>query len=162
MARRGLPKWAIKQAKSAKAKNIFAYAWSLVKKGAKPSRSPGVTKVKGVRKGMARRIARRLKRRRRSSFTLPLGIVLPVAYGVGEPLYWGISQKMPLDEIGRHLLYRYTGIHMWSGKWSPNLEDKAFLPGLPALLIGAVVHLLASRLGINRMLARAKVPLVRI
>ena len=158
MARKGLPKWAIKRAKAAKAKNIFAYAWSLVKRGAKPSRSPGVTKVKGVRKGMAKRKVKR----RRSSFTLPLGIVIPVAYGVGEPLYWGISQKMPLDEILRHLLYRYTGIHMWSGRWAPNLDDKAFLPGLPALLIGVVVHKIVSMLGVNRMLARAKVPLVRI
>ena len=65
MVRKGLPKWAITEARRRGAKNIFAYAWTLVKrKGKKRStkrkRSSNPSRVKKV----VRRYTRRRKTRR--------------------------------------------------------------------------------------------------
>jgi hypothetical protein len=52
----------------------------------------------------------------------------------------------------------YTGFRPGDRRWYP--ADMAV--GLGPLLVGFAVHYGASKLGINRMLGRARIPLVRV
>ena len=63
MARKGLPKWAIKEAKRRGAKNIFAYAWTLVKRKKKPGTRRRTSRTR--RSNPKRRVKRRMARRKR-------------------------------------------------------------------------------------------------
>lgn len=97
--------------------------------------------------------------------TIPLAPVLGLAVGiVTRRPDWGES---PVELIMRgdwnmafeSLKQSYLGIHP-NGGWDPNLMAHGTLP----LIIGALVHKFVggAPLNINKMLAAAKVPLIRI
>lgn len=58
------------------------------------------------------------------------------------------------------LLANYTGYERWSGRWRPISEYT--MRGLFPLILGFLVHGIANRTGINRMIRRAGVPLISI
>jgi hypothetical protein len=113
-----------------------------------------------ARKASARRRTRTIVRRvghRAKKMTIPLAIVggfvpmgsdLVSAYKVG-----GIEAMLG------HVSLCTTGYDPADGKWKPMFAAK-YLYG--PVLLGAFVHKAANRLGINRMLASAGVPLLRI
>jgi len=52
----------------------------------------------------------------------------------------------------------WTGYNPTTGVWDPSTLQRGLLPAL----VGLIVHLAASKIGANRALGRARVPLVRI
>lgn len=95
----------------------------------------------------------RKKHYRRPGFTLPLAIVggfMPMAVGA-------YNRRSTPGEIPKYLLASLTGYYPGVGWNAANMKDGA----LP-LLAGMLAHKLAGRLGINRLLARARVPVIRI
>lgn len=100
------------------------------------------------------RRASRPKFRRKQKFTLPVAVVsgfIPAAVGV-----W--NRRSSPTEIGNYLQAGFTGITPGTGQFNfANLRS-----GLIPVVGGFMVHLLASKLGVNRAIARAGIPLVRI
>lgn len=103
-------------------------------------------------------MAKKTKRRRRNKFTLPLTVAGPIVLtGLNavqkaqemNSITWGAA------ELGATL----TGYHpLVADKWSFGRLKKGLIP----ILFGAGAHKLANAFGINRFLARAGVPIIRI
>jgi len=98
--------------------------------------------------------ARRSSRpRSRAKFSIPISIVagfMPVAVGV-----W--NRRNSGTEIGNYLQAGFTGIGT-DGKFNiANMRQ-----GMMPVTAGFVAHMVASKLGINRAIARAGIPLIRI
>lgn len=103
----------------------------------------------------------RKKRRSSRKTTIPLSIVAPTIVSVGraiaDPIYQ-MSQGMPPEEAMNHMIHRSTGYHPWSGTWDWNQLGMTYGP----IILGAFIHKAMGYLGVNRVLARAKIPLIRI
>ena len=170
---RGLPASYIKKAKRELGKgaswhDIFKRAWQLYK-GSKvykavsgnPTRKKGSRK-KSSRKRSVSRMAKK-KRRYRRKMTIPL---LPVA-GIGAAIFakpggfnlspFEAATRGNFEYALRALLRTFTGYDYVTGEWSIQAAT-----GLWATLGGFVGHKIANALGINRLLATHKVPLIRI
>ncbi|MFQ5852983.1 MAG: hypothetical protein ACE5JU_20675 [Candidatus Binatia bacterium] len=100
-------------------------------------------------------MARRKKRKRRSP-TIPIAPIAGLLAGLTPPA----QQLFAGDPQGAAnlLVASYTGWDMDAQAFNP----AALSMGLVPLLIGTSVHILASKLGVNRILGRAGVPFVRI
>lgn len=158
---KGLPKWAIKEAKKRGARNIFAYAWTLVKRKGRRRRSTKTARVnpKRVTKtARRRRYYPRRTRRRSSQMTIPIAPVAGLVAGLAEPADYLIKGDMKNAML--KLCKNYTGYNYEVGLWSPEDLKRGLLP----LVVGLLVHKFVGGppLNLNRMLGRAKVPLIRI
>lgn len=94
--------------------------------------------------------------RRSSSFTLPLA---PIGGFIGAEATQGIIRMLADGNIQEAIKFvpHYAGVAS-DGVFSMDIAMKNWLP----IGIGFAVHWVASKLGINRMLARYKVPIVRL
>ena len=157
MARKGLPKWAIKEAKRRGAKNIFAYAWTLVKRKGKKRKSK-TRRSSSPKRRVKRRMARRKRGRRRYTMTIPLAPIAGLIAGMHEPIQRIMQGKPDLAIIA--VSRNYTGYCPKDNNWLPERMARGLLP----LIIGCLVHKFVggAPLNVNRMLARAKVPFIRI
>jgi len=102
---------------------------------------------------MARRRYFTKKVRRKKSMTVPLAVVggfVPTALGV-----W--NRRSSATAIGQYLQAGWTGVDSTGHFNLANLRAGA----IPAIA-GMIVHMLASKMGINRMIAAARIPLIRI
>lgn len=90
--------------------------------------------------------------RRRGKMTIPI-------VGLGG-LAIGIASTIPhLHKNAWHMaLYRWIPYNTETGKWFTGGLPKGLYPALA----GYAVHLIANKLGFNRMLSRARIPLIRI
>lgn len=91
--------------------------------------------------------------RRRAKFSLPVAIVagfIPPAAGV-----W--SRRSSATAVGEFLKGAFIGLDS-TGSFRPALLRDGALP----VVGGFIAHMIASRLGINRALARAGIPILRI
>lgn len=94
------------------------------------------------------------KGRRRPRMTIPMAVVggfVPTAIGV-----W--ARRENPTEIGAFLQRGWTGVEPSTGKF--NLANLRL--GAVPVLAGFIVHILASKFGVNRAIARAGIPLIRI
>jgi len=101
-----------------------------------------------------RYFARGRSSRRRNKITVPMAIVagfLPTGVGI-----W--NRRSSGQAIGDFLQAGWTG--MTPGTTSFSLGNLRL--GLFPALAGFAVHMVASRLGMNRAIARAGIPLLRI
>lgn len=97
-------------------------------------------------------MAKRRKTSRRKKMTLPLAIIggmLPVASGV-------YARRNSGTEIANYLQAGFTGIS--NGQF--NIANMRL--GLFPVMAGFMVHAIAGKLGANRALGRAGLPLIRI
>lgn len=136
-----------------KAKLTYRKGSSPKSKSSNPRPSKKAGKVK-------RKVAK--KKRRRGARTIPLAPVLGVVGGFIIPNKFGYSvvgRAMEGNwEAALHVaLMNYTGFNPDDGSWNP-MDAR----GLWTALGGFAVHKIASMLGVNRVLGRAKVPLIRI
>lgn len=154
---KGLPKWAIKEARSKGAKNVFAYAWSLVKRKGKKRKSTKTRSSNPNKKRSVRKTGKK-KRRRSRSMTIPLAPVAGLAAGVAEPIAY--AMKGDVVQAFNHLSRNYTGVDIGSGSFSVDRLKKGLVP----LVIGLLVHKFVggAPLNANKALARANVPFIRI
>ena len=156
---KGLPKWAIKEAKRRGAKNVFAYAWTLVKRRKGKKRTRRRTRRSSNPRRRVRRIARRRRKRRRSAgMTIPLAPVAGLFAGLAGPIDYALRGDFNSAMI--KVCKNYTGYNPEVGVWSPEDLKSGVLP----LVIGLLVHKFVGGppLNLNKVLARAKVPFIRI
>lgn len=93
--------------------------------------------------------------RGRKQFTLPLAVVAglaPAAIDLWDHRNAGAQGFMA--EVGRI----FTGWDYWSASWNPALMRWGTIP----IVAGGLIHMGANKLGLNRMIARAGVPFIRI
>jgi len=96
-------------------------------------------------------------RRRRSGFTLPLGLIAGLAPGVTRTL--AFAQAQGPQAAANEALAIYSGYDAASGSFSVANMSQGLMP----LLVGWALHrFVGSGLGINRALAAARVPVVRL
>ena len=97
------------------------------------------------------------KKRRSNKFTVPISIAVGFLPAISKVVYhtqaggWSSGSR----EAGRILI----GYDWWENRFNP-----AWLTfGLAPIVLGGVAHrFIGGRLGINRMLAAAKVPILRL
>jgi len=162
LARKGLPKWAIAEARKRGAKNVFAYAWTLVKRKGKRSHNPCPPKRRGNPHGKKKRrsigVARRKRRRRSRGLTIPLAPVAGLAAGLWKPAEFAMQGRWDwaLFQLSRN----YTGYNPANKTWNANELKNGLIP----LIVGLLVHKFVGGrpLNLNQMLSRAGVPFIRI
>lgn len=119
------------------------------------SRALAVRSAVPVRARTRTRFLRRVARRSHK-LTIPVAVFagfLPLASDVGVQIGQG-----DWLQAGQVLEHNLIGVNPWNGKW----DTAGFKHGLYPIALGFVVHIIASKLGVNRMLARARVPFIRI
>lgn len=101
-------------------------------------------------------MAKSKTRRKKRGFTLPLAVAAPIAYvGYNTALYaMNQSPEVALDKLG----YWMTGYSVKSADFNWNRMKGGSFP----ILGGIVVHKIASMLGVNRAIAQAGIPIIRI
>lgn len=103
-------------------------------------------------------MAKKRKTRSKKSFTIP---IMPLA-GMAPGLIYGYKRgkEYGWEEGVRSLVGAYTGYHQYAdgtGVWS----FKNLMRGAVPLGIGMVAHKLMGKLGVNRALGSAGVPVIR-
>ena len=105
------------------------------------------------------------KSRRSRQFTIPIAPVAGLAAGMSMPLQKAMDGKLfgpdsMLDWMARN----YCGIESASVPGAAHFNPDALKDGLLPLVIGALVHKYVggAPLHLNRMLAAANVPIIRI
>lgn len=104
------------------------------------------------------RVTRPVHRRKKTGFTLPLAAIagfaplVHTAYDEG----WKIGG---LEGVGNQVLYGMTGYAMYRREWNFDGLRRGLLPIIGGLLVHKYI---GGKLGINRMLSRAGVPIIRI
>jgi hypothetical protein len=94
--------------------------------------------------------------RRTKKMTLPLAVIAGLAPGIATT---AVTVKNSGWQMGTRILgMSYTGFDYQTGQFSLNSMKTGLLP----LAVGTVVHKAAGMLGINRALAAAGIPLIRI
>lgn len=118
------------------------------------------TKALAVRRA-APLVARRRPRilvsrpRRKAKTTIPLAVVLGFAPGAAHLWQYRASGA---QQIANQASSIYLGIRPGDPKWYPGDMKLGTMP----IVVGFGVHMLASKFGLNRMLARSGIPFVRI
>lgn len=100
-------------------------------------------------------MAKKNKHRNGKKMTIPIAVVagmIPGLWRVGGK--WSQGFGTMANEAGRV----YLGYDSWTGQW--NMGSLKF--GLAPLIGGFVVHKIASIVGINKMIARTGIPLIRL
>ena len=108
-----------------------------------------------------RRVKRRMARRRgrrRYTMTIPIAPIAGLLAGMHEPIVRIMQGKadLAIEAVSRN----YTGYSPKDKNWLPERMARGLLP----LVIGCLVHKFVGGppLNLNRVLARAKVPFIRI
>ena len=91
------------------------------------------------------------------SFTLPLAVVAGLAGGLSPTISVAMRGQGPyaaFNELSRD----FTGFDPATGSWDWTDLQRGLVP----VLAGFIVHAVASKIGVNRALGRARVPFIRI
>lgn len=97
------------------------------------------------------------KKRRSRAITIPLAPMIGLAAGMAEPIRYAMEGNIP--ETIEQLKFNYVGLTR-DNRFDVNGLMKGVLP----LVVGLLVHKFVggSPLNLNRILARANVPFIRI
>lgn len=97
------------------------------------------------------------KRRKKAGFTIPLAIAAPMVYTGAR--FIDKVQSNGVQFASNDLMGTMTG-------YRPDLQDKwriqRLAEGAMPLLVGMMIHKVAGRLGVNRALGRAGIPIIRV
>lgn len=97
----------------------------------------------------------RRHRNRNGNMTLPLGII--AGFAPGAMRMW--NNRGSMGSLAHEAGAIYLGYNTYDGTFQPDYMKFGTLP----IVLGFLVHWLAGeKFGINRMLSRAKVPILRI
>lgn len=88
--------------------------------------------------------------------TLPLAVLAGFAPLTLQTL--SMYQSSGFDGATQSLVAGTTGYSRWEGKW----RAQYLMAGMGPIVLGILAHKVASRLGVNRALANAGVPVIRI
>ena len=107
----------------------------------------------GLRAGEGRK---RRGHHRRGQFTLPIAVIAGFAPVATD--FWKYTTTQGIGAAMKHTTAIMTG-YSEDNKWHP--ENLKY--GLVPILMGFGAHwLIGGKLGVNRMLSRAKIPFIRI
>lgn len=97
----------------------------------------------------------RRKIRRRAKTTIPVLLAAPVAI----PLVRTATQFIGNPTMAvNNMVADFTGYNQYQGNFDPKRLRKTYTP----IIIGYIAHKAANIMGINRLLARAKIPYIRL
>lgn len=164
---RGLPKSIIKKY------GVTKKAWRIYRsrKGKTKKRRRSTTKRT---KRRSNPVAKRKKKNRTRNMTIPLAPTLGLAAGLSPSLFGFQGSQGPIRGAIWHFQNRgpAEGLKEFVRCGSMTMlgyDPAGFEPfgkylglGILPIVMGIVVHALASKLGVNRYLGRAGVPLIRI
>jgi len=160
MARKGLPASIVKKY------GISKKAWEIFRKGKSVSSARTKrTKLKSKREYTDSMPRKKSKSKRRKSTTIPIAVLLGASAGLINPIARAASGQASWDWAVRDAVANYTGVvtgYDSSGNFVSYFSFDKLKQGLLPLFVGTGVHILASKLGVNRALGRAKVPFLRI
>lgn len=98
------------------------------------------------------------KRRAKKKFTIPITMAVPTAMvGIGAIQDF---QKLGASEAGDRFLGHMTGFRVRPG--NPSFMFERLKYGLLPIMAGMVAHKVAGKLGINKAMASAGIPIIRI
>lgn len=126
-------------------------------------RTSRTRKTKSTRRKGVSRMAK--KKRRSRKMTVPLALVagvggslaVPAATGAGGNSVIGAVMTGDPQWVLEALAENFTGFNPYTGQW--NLMNAR---GLWCVLAGFATHFIASKVGVNRALGRAGIPLIRL
>jgi len=121
----------------------------------KGTHATGSVALNAYRSGQ-RSVSRGRAHHRRHTMTMSVAVLGGLMAGLAEPATLLIAGHP--GEAMKHATYNYTGWNSWESRWQPMGMQRGLMP----LLIGVGVHKIANAAGVNRMLARAKIPFLRI
>lgn len=90
--------------------------------------------------------------------TIPLGIVAGFIPAIND-----VRKNVPNYGVLGSIQHTSAGLIGWdtvSGKWVGWTQMK--YAGTPGMLAGFAAHIIANKVGLNRALSRARIPLIRI
>lgn len=103
-------------------------------------------------------MAKKSKHRKKRGFTVPIAVAAGASVGIANVLN-AIKPGVPIGTaISFEASRAYLGFNTISNTW--NMGD--MWRGTFPLFIGLGVHKVASKLGVNRMLASAGIPIFRV
>lgn len=104
-------------------------------------------------------MAKKRAARKSNKFTLPLAVIGGFA-PLGLNLLGATKRALAGDLAGasQEIVIRTTGYNTDTKSWNGAVFAETYVP----ILAGFVVHKLAGRLGVNRAIAKAGVPILRI
>lgn len=126
----------------------YKFVKNIKKSASKTGKKSGAKKSASKSKG-GRKVGRK--------FTIPIAVLGGLFAGLAVPIAQAMNGAS--EEALKHITNNYTGFNPWSGRWSIDGLKRGLLP----LLIGVLVHkFVGTELGVNRVLGRSRVPLLRI
>lgn len=95
-------------------------------------------------------------RNRKPGLTIPIAVVA----GLGAWGYKAYNDRGPdgLNGAARNAMMYLTGFDIWTGNWYGSNMKFGALP----IVAGLAAHKVANMFGLNRLLARSGIPLIRI
>lgn len=107
-------------------------------------------------------MAKKSKNHRKAKMTLPLGVVagfVPLTYTTYKHFQWnGMGGEEGAADVFVRSLTGFSPNTAYGRVW----EFKRMMWGLIPILGGLAVHKVAGALGVNRAIARAGIPFIRI
>lgn len=127
----------------------------------------GASRTKTTKRKTTKRkrsyMARRKKKSRKSrSFTIPIALTVGATYGILAPGPGKTDSVLDLAMKGKFTTaFRLLGKY-YLGIGPSGFDIKNLQHGTVPLMLGIIIHKIASKLGVNRKLGQAGVPIIRI
>jgi len=158
MANKGLPSGLLKKVwkmKGTTKKNALKRAWAIHrgKKSSKSKTSKKSTKSKGGNMG------------KRRNFTIPAALVSGVALGFvikPDPTWYSPYEAVKAGRIDIAIKNYATNMIGYRADTGAIFDTTIGMKGLWALIGGFVIHKIATMIGLNRALGRARIPFLRV
>lgn len=117
------------------------------------------TDVKVIRVPERKKEVKHYTRKPTISIAVIGGLMPTITAGINGFTKWTDSNggNPGLQSAMERVAQSLTGYNAWDKKWHPSQAT-----GIPPLLGGIAVHYLAQKSGVNRMIARAGIPFLRI
>jgi len=122
------------------------------------SKSTPNPKKKASKGGKGGKKVAKKKNRRNRQMTIPLAPMCGLFAGMADGI--GAAMRGDYENAINWTVAHYTGYEPWSGQWNPEQLKRGLLPLVAGLLVHKFIG--GAPLNLNRILAAAKVPLIRI
>lgn len=149
------------KSRSQRVKVLASGKYKFVKNLTKRAPKARKSRSSNPRPKKARKVTRKMAKKRRRSrggMTIPLAPVIGLVAGLGPTIKEAMAGN--IDAAIHEAAWAYTGYDTYDATFNP----QRLTYGLVPLVVGLLVHKFVggAPLNFNRMLARAKVPFIRI
>jgi len=133
--------------------------------GTRKSSNPKSKKSKTTKKSGSKRMAKKKKTNRKRNFTIPAALVSGVALGFvikPDPTWDSPYEAVKRGNFDIAVKNYATNMIGYRADTGAIFDTTIGMKGLWALIGGFVIHKLATVLGLNRALGRARIPFLRV